>query len=97
MMVSANALSYESPLVPNEATTPASARRSVYRIDRYKSSLIDADNYLLKCQRYIELNPVRAAMITDTAHYEWSSYRCHALGVPNRYLSPYPRYLALGT
>ena len=36
---------------------------------RYKSALIDADTYLLKCQRYIELNPVRAAMVTDPAHY----------------------------
>ena len=26
---------------------------------RYKSSLVQADNYLLLCQRYIELNPVR--------------------------------------
>ena len=29
---------------------------------RYKSSVIQADTYLLTCQRYIELNPVRAAM-----------------------------------
>ena len=64
---------------------------------RYKSSLIDADTYLLKCQRYIELNPVRAAMVTDPAHYPWSSYRCHALGEPDRYLSPHPLYLGLGT
>jgi len=27
---------------------------------RYKSSLIHAESYLLACQRYIELNPVRA-------------------------------------
>lgn len=27
---------------------------------RYKSTLVDADNYLLKVYRYIELNPVRA-------------------------------------
>ena len=30
---------------------------------RYKSSLIQAETYLLACQRYIELNPVRAAMV----------------------------------
>ncbi len=35
---------------------------------RYKSSLIDADGYLLACMRYIELNPVRAAMVDDPAH-----------------------------
>ena len=33
---------------------------------RYKSSLIQADTYLLTCQRYIELNPVRAAMVAET-------------------------------
>src|SRR6266496_5376997 len=32
---------------------------------RYKSSLIQAETYLLACQRYIELNPVRAAMVED--------------------------------
>jgi len=35
---------------------------------RYKSSLVQADVYLLLCQRYIELNPVRAAMVNDPAH-----------------------------
>ena len=35
---------------------------------RYKSSLIQADTYLLSCQRYIELNPVRAAMVDNSAH-----------------------------
>jgi putative transposase len=30
---------------------------------RFLSSLIEADGYLLACQRYIELNPVRAAMV----------------------------------
>lgn len=30
---------------------------------RYKSSLVQPETYLLACQRYIELNPVRAAKI----------------------------------
>ncbi len=63
---------------------------------RYKSSLIQADTYLLSCQRYIELNPVRAAMVDDPAHYRWTSYRHNALGQANQYLSPHPLYLALG-
>ena len=29
---------------------------------RYKSSLVQAETHLLRCLRYIELNPVRAAM-----------------------------------
>ncbi|WP_295391935.1 transposase [uncultured Thiodictyon sp.] len=46
---------------------------------RYKSSLVQAETYLLFCQRYIELNPVRAGMVADPAEYRWSSYRHHAL------------------
>ena len=63
---------------------------------RYKSSLIQAETYLLACQRYIELNPVRAAMVDDPAHYRWTSYRSHALGQANSYLTPHSIYLALG-
>jgi putative transposase len=55
---------------------------------RYKSSVVQAETYLLACQRYIELNPVRAAMVDDPAHYRWSSYRHHALGQPSTVLTP---------
>ena len=64
---------------------------------RYKSSLIDSDAYLLACMRYIELNPVRAAMCTDPAHYRWSSYRANALGQTSPLLTPHPLYATLGT
>ena len=30
---------------------------------RFKSSLVDSENYCLSCYRYIELNPVRAHMV----------------------------------
>jgi putative transposase len=63
---------------------------------RYKSSLVHADEYLLLCQRYIELNPVRAAMVDDPAHYRWSSYRANGLGQTDLLLSPHEVYLALG-
>jgi putative transposase len=63
---------------------------------RYKSSLVQADTYLLTCQRYIELNPVRAAMVDEPAHYRWTSYRHNALGQANPYLAPHSVYLAVG-
>ena len=63
---------------------------------RYKSSLIQAETYLLACQRYIELNPVRAAMVDDPAQYRWTSYRHNALGQVNPCLTPHPLYLSLG-
>lgn len=63
---------------------------------RYKSSLVQAEPYLIACQRYIELNPVRAAMVDDPARYRWTSYRTNALGEVNAKLTPHPLYLALG-
>lgn len=63
---------------------------------RYKSSLVQAETYLLACQRYIELNPVRAAMVEDPAHYRWSSYRANGLGQPDARLTPHSLYRALG-
>lgn len=63
---------------------------------RYKSSLIQVDTYLLACQRYIELNPVRADMVDDPANYRWSSYRSNALGQTNDILTPHPLYQSLG-
>jgi putative transposase len=62
---------------------------------RYKSSVVHADSYLLTCQRYIELNPVRAAMVEDPAHYRWSSYRHNALGQANTLITPHPLYTAI--
>jgi putative transposase len=61
---------------------------------RYKSSLVHADEYLLLCQRYIELNPVRAGMVDDPAQYRWSSYRANGLGQADALLTPHDAYLA---
>ncbi len=33
----------------------------------YKATLIDSEQYLLTCMRYIELNPVRAKLVTSPA------------------------------
>jgi putative transposase len=63
---------------------------------RYKSSLIQTDTYLLRCQRYIELNPVRADMVRDPGAYPWSSYRANGLGASDPLLSPHTLYLELG-
>jgi putative transposase len=41
---------------------------------RFKSSVIDTDNYLLACLRYVELNPVRAGIVDRPEDYRWSSY-----------------------
>jgi putative transposase len=51
---------------------------------------------LLLCQRYIDLNPVRAGMVDDPAHYRWSSYRANGLGQTAPLLRAHPVYLGLG-
>jgi putative transposase len=63
---------------------------------RYKASVVQFERYFLVCQRYIELNPVRAEMVANTADYRWSSYRSNAHGEANALLSPHEVYVALG-
>lgn len=63
---------------------------------RYKSCLVEGEEYLLACHRYIDLNPVRAGIVPDPGDYEWSSYQAHALGIGNPVLTPHKSYLALG-
>lgn len=63
---------------------------------RYKASLIDSEHYLLTCYRYIELNPVRAQIVTHAAEYPWSSYRANALGQTQSLITPHEQYLQLG-
>ncbi|MEW6065882.1 transposase IS200 [Desulforamulus profundi] len=48
--------------------------------DRFKSEVIDNDQYLLEVTRYIHLNPVQANMVKDAAHYPWSSYAVYTGG-----------------
>ena len=63
---------------------------------RYKAGLIQDEHYLLTCMRYIELNPVRAAMVRAPAHYRWSSYRANAQGKPDELITQHAIYLSLG-
>lgn len=63
---------------------------------RYRSCLVDAEQYLLTCQRYIELNPVRARMVEHPAEYRWSSYRANAHGEANPLIQHHALYTALG-
>ena len=63
---------------------------------RFKSSLVQSENYLLQCYRYIELNPVRAYMVDEPSEYAWSSYKCNGLGVETELCTPHVEYLKLG-
>ncbi len=63
---------------------------------RYKASLVQADEYLLACYRYIEMNPVRANMVAHPRDYAWSSYRANAEGKQSQLLTAHPLVNALG-
>jgi REP-associated tyrosine transposase len=63
---------------------------------RFRSSIVQEQGYLLRCYRYIELNPVRAAMVKHPRDYPWTSYSANAEGKPSQLLRPHEEYLALG-
>ena len=52
--------------------------------------------FILTCLRYIELNPVRAGMVTDPGNYRWSSYSSNGFGNNISMLTPHRLYLSLG-
>ncbi len=63
---------------------------------RYKSTLIQTERYLLACMAYIDLNPVRAAMVALPQDYAWSSHD-HYIGVRSDSLvTPHPQVWSLG-
>ncbi len=63
---------------------------------RYKSSVIDSDNYLFTLYRYIEMNPVKARMTKKPEDYQWSSFQHNALGIKDILISEHEQYKALG-
>ena len=64
---------------------------------RYKSHPVASDEHLLRCYRYIELNPVRAHMVANPGDYRWSSHARNALGKPDPLVHPHACYLALAS
>jgi putative transposase len=63
---------------------------------RYKSTLIQAERYLLACMVYIDLNPVRAGLAADPAEYPWSSHAHYIGRRSDRIVTPHPLYWELG-
>lgn len=63
---------------------------------RYKSTLIQAERYLLACMVYMDLNPVRAGMAADPAEYRWSSHQHYIGRRSDKLITPHPLYWELG-
>jgi len=45
---------------------------------RFRSCIVGEREYVLGCQRYIEMGPVRAGIAGSPGDYRWSSYRANA-------------------
>ncbi|MFW5432136.1 MAG: transposase [Methylophilaceae bacterium] len=64
---------------------------------RYKSCLIDSEQYLFTLYRYIEMNPIKANMVTALTDYQWSSYGHNALGQTDSLITEHALYKDLGS
>ena len=63
---------------------------------RYRSTLIQTERYLLACMAYIDLNPVRAGMVSQPQDYLWSSH-AHYIGQRvDRWITPHSLIWTLG-
>ena len=63
---------------------------------RFRSCIIQQQQYLFICQRYIEMNPVRAGMVEHPGEYRWSSYQVNGQGKQSDLISPHFLYQSLG-
>ncbi len=63
---------------------------------RYRSTLIEAERYLLACMVYIDLNPVRAGMVAQPDDYAWSSYGHYVGHKADPLITPHPLLWNLG-
>jgi putative transposase len=63
---------------------------------RFRSTVVEADRYLLACMRYIEMNPVRAGLADEPAGYRWSSHAHHVGLRVDPLVTEHALYWALG-
>ena len=63
---------------------------------RYKSTVIDTNQYLLTCMAYFDLNPVRAGLVGQAADYAWSSHGHYIGQKVDKLITPHPLVWGLG-
>jgi putative transposase len=64
--------------------------------NRFKSLSIETDSYLIACGNYIEMNPLRAGIVSQPDEWRWSSCRFYVRGETNLLLNTDPLYESLG-
>jgi putative transposase len=63
---------------------------------RFKAGLVQYEQYLFRCHRYIDINPVKAGIVKTPDQYPWSSYNFFANNERNAILDYDFWYLSLG-
>lgn len=64
---------------------------------RFRSSLVQTEEYLLSLYAYVELNAVRAGMVREPSDYSWSSYGENSAGVfASGLVTPHSEYARYG-
>ncbi|TFW10809.1 transposase [Massilia arenosa] len=63
---------------------------------RYKTSVVDPDEYFLPCSLYVELNPVRSGAAHTPQEYPWTSFNHHIGTRQDTLITDHPRYWSLG-
>lgn len=64
---------------------------------RFFCSLVENDSYFLQCGIYIELNPVRAGLVSQPQDYPWISYSAYASSSSSSLVDTHPFVSSLGT
>lgn len=60
-------------------------RKGAYWEDRYHATAVDTDTYLARCMVYIDLNMVRAGVVSHPADWPWCGY-CEIQSHTQRYV-----------
>lgn len=63
---------------------------------RYRSTLIEAEHYLMICMEHLEMQPVANGLAQQPEAWRWSSYRHHVGLEQDIFLVDHPLYWALG-
>ena len=61
---------------------------------RHRASVVQSERYLAVCHAYVELNPVRAGLVSDPGEHPWSSCPHYTLGRSDPLVTDSPAYLA---
>jgi len=61
---------------------------------RFASTIVEPSSFLLRCMAYIDLNPVRAGIVSQPNEYPWSGHR-HIRQEDKSFIKLHPCYLNL--